>query len=142
MVTRWDMVKRDGVTATEETIRELDIAGKSETEKVKIIYDYVTRRGEGARGFFLLAVQSGIPCVLVDGTPHTWIMVRVGEKYYFADPVSDKGKDRYDYFLLGSDRFLADHRISEISLGMRSLSEGDYKPMKKRIRRRKRYGTG
>ena len=61
--------------------------------------------------FYRLALTAGIDNRLISGyaedtgVAHGWNIVKIGDKYYEVDATWDAGKQAYDYFLLGSERF-------------------------------------
>ena len=61
--------------------------------------------------FYRLALTAGIDNRLISGTAadsgvaHGWNIVKIGDQYYEVDATWDAGKQAYDYFLLGSERF-------------------------------------
>lgn len=61
--------------------------------------------------FYRLALTAGIDNRLVSGyaedtgVAHGWNIVKIGDRYYNVDTTWDAGKETYDFFLLGSERF-------------------------------------
>lgn len=61
--------------------------------------------------FYRLALTAGIDNRLISGyaedtgVAHGWNIVKIGDKYYNVDATWDAGKEAYDFFLTGSERF-------------------------------------
>lgn len=121
-----------------DAYESLDLEGKSDFDKVKIIYDYIMDRvaydysysrytvylalADGytvCQGYALLAyrlmLMAGLDCRYITGDaggPHAWNIVKLDGLYYHIDATWDDspaGESEYEYFLKGIDSFSADH---------------------------------
>jgi|GEM_PF-5272163 len=121
----------------EQVVENLNLAGKSEKEKARIIQSWVnnhvaydrscTRQTvydaffegsavcEGyARLYQYLASLAGLKSYTVTGygtgIPHMWCISRIGEFFYCLDPTwDDTGYGSTDWFLRGTDYFYVTH---------------------------------
>lgn len=103
----------------ESVLGELDLTGKSDYEKIEIIYDYIVNNvsyaydssedvifsaysalfnGSAvcqgiAQLFYRLATEAGISCRIISGTAnggnHAWNIAEINGKYYLLDPTFD-----------------------------------------------------
>ena len=147
-----------------EALAALNIEGKSDYKKVKLIHDFIvenTRYQTGAncytaygallegravcQGYAQLAykmlTEAGLKCYFISGKAnngtrtedHAWNLVKVGKKWYYLDvtwddPVGSGDTLRYDYFLLGSERFTQDHMaLPEYSKKIAKASKYNHK---------------
>ena len=119
----------------EMILEQLDLEGKTDFEKIKLIHDYICdnvhyvmssltehtcygalRYGQAVcQGYALLTyrlmMESGIDCRYISGTsrnqPHAWNIVRLGDVYYNIDTTWDDnyGHTVYTYFLRADNDF-------------------------------------
>ena len=64
--------------------------------------------------FYYLMLKLGINCRMLSGANHEFNIVNLGGKYYYVDATWDEDHlDGYgfEYFLLGSEKFLEDHSL-------------------------------
>ena len=88
-------------------------------------YQGIVEQSTVCQGYALLTYKLltdlGIPCRYIRGyagESHAWNIVKLGSQWYFLDttwddPVSSEPILRYDYFLVGSDRFCRDHTLDK-----------------------------
>ena len=69
--------------------------------------------------FYRLALELGVDTRIISGIgnggPHSWNITKLGDSYYYLDSTWDAPRAEvgypYEYFLLGSEKFLADHSL-------------------------------
>lgn len=108
-------------------------------------YQGIVEQSTVCQGYALLTYKLltdlGIPCRYIRGyagESHAWNIVKLGSQWYFLDttwddPVSSEPMLRYDYFLVGSDRFCRDHTLDKKFLtpeftSAYPISQTDYVP--------------
>ncbi len=66
--------------------------------------------------YYRLALELDLDVRIIFGTGrnvnHTWLIVRLGESYFYLDPTWDLGKGSYGYFLKGEKNF-SDHKRTD-----------------------------
>lgn len=78
-------------------------------------------------------ISSRVYTGIANGDCHAWNIARLGDQYYYLDATWDEGISPayYDYFLVGSSRFLFDHQLddyftSEYFTNLYLISSTDY----------------
>ena len=121
-------------------LAELSLTGKSDYEKIRAIYQYLTDHveygGSGntqytayaalinnlavcqgyATAFYRLCLESGIDARVISSRSmdHAWNIVRFRGQYYELDSTWDRNySPNYHYFLLGSTSWLSGHTLGD-----------------------------
>ena len=114
----------------DELLKSLKISGKNDYQKIRAIYDYLTKnikydysknkdplvytpyaalikkkavcQGIAVAAYNLM-LKAGIDCRVITGSNHAWNIVKLEGKYYYIDATWDLGRSssKYKYFLKG-----------------------------------------
>ena len=114
----------------DELLKSLKISGKNDYQKIRAIYDYLTKNVKYdyskkldpiahtpyatlfkkkavcqgiAVAAYNLMLKAGIDCRVITGSNHAWNIVKLEGKYYYIDATWDLGRSpsKYKYFLKG-----------------------------------------
>lgn len=80
--------------------------------------------------YYRLAAELGVDSRVIFGTSnsvnHTWMIVQLGDLYFYLDPTWDRGKVEYTYFLKGEGDFNRHTRVDNPLCGMLYTSPAFY----------------
>ena len=128
-----------------KTVKSLKLSNKSQYNKVKIIYKWITRnvkydyrstdytkytayaalnkKKAVCQGysslFYRMCKAAGVDTRIITGSSlgqsHAWNIVKLGSKYYNVDSTWDAGTSRYHYFLKSNNNFRSHVRAAAFS---------------------------